>query len=69
MATVSFIHVNKVYPGGVHAVRDLNLDVRDGELVVLVGPSGCGKTTTLRHARRARGRHLRRNPHRRSPRQ
>jgi multiple sugar transport system ATP-binding protein len=48
MATVSFKNVNKIYPGGQHAVRDLNLDVRDGELVVLVGPSGCGKSTTLR---------------------
>jgi ABC-type sugar transport system ATPase subunit len=48
MATVSFINVNKVYPGGFHAVRGLNLEVRDGEFVVLVGPSGCGKSTTLR---------------------
>jgi ABC-type sugar transport system ATPase subunit len=48
MATVSFIDVNKVYAGGFHAVRDLNLEVGDGEFVVLVGPSGCGKSTTLR---------------------
>jgi ABC-type sugar transport system ATPase subunit len=48
MATVSFINVNKIYPGGSHAVRDFNLEVRDGEFVVLVGPSGCGKSTTLR---------------------
>jgi multiple sugar transport system ATP-binding protein len=48
MATVAFINVDKIYPGGIHAVRDLNLSVADGELVVLVGPSGCGKTTTLR---------------------
>jgi ABC-type sugar transport system ATPase subunit len=40
--------VSKCYPGGIHAVRDLCLNVRDGEHVVLVGPSGCGKTTTLR---------------------
>ncbi|HYO23452.1 MAG TPA: sn-glycerol-3-phosphate ABC transporter ATP-binding protein UgpC, partial [Lacipirellulaceae bacterium] len=39
---------DKVYPGGYHAVRSLNLEVRDGEFVVLVGPSGCGKSTTLR---------------------
>jgi ABC-type sugar transport system ATPase subunit len=48
MATVSFRNVNKVYAGGYHAVRDLNLEVGNGEFVVLVGPSGCGKSTTLR---------------------
>jgi multiple sugar transport system ATP-binding protein len=40
--------VSKHYPGGVEAVRDLDLRVADGELMVIVGPSGCGKTTTLR---------------------
>ncbi len=48
MATVSFQQVNKQYPGGFQAVRDLNLEIADGEFVVLVGPSGCGKSTTLR---------------------
>jgi multiple sugar transport system ATP-binding protein len=48
MAMVSFSHVQKTYPDGTTAVRDLTLDVDDGELVVLVGPSGCGKTTVLR---------------------
>ena len=48
MATVTFQNINKIYPGGFHAVRDLNLDIADGEFVVLVGPSGCGKSTTLR---------------------
>jgi multiple sugar transport system ATP-binding protein len=48
MATVELEHVTKVYPNGAEAVSDLNLDVADGEFMVLVGPSGCGKTTTLR---------------------
>ncbi len=47
MATVTFDHVYKRY-GEVPAVADLNLEVRDGEFMVLVGPSGCGKTTSLR---------------------
>lgn len=48
MAKVSLENVNKVYPGNVKAVDDFNLDIKDGEFVVLVGPSGCGKSTTLR---------------------
>ncbi len=48
MASVQFKNINKIYPGGFHAVRDLDLDIADGEFVVLVGPSGCGKSTTLR---------------------
>jgi multiple sugar transport system ATP-binding protein len=48
MATVDLEQINKLYSNGFHAVRDLNLDVRDGEFMVLVGPSGCGKTTALR---------------------
>src|ERR687897_781944 len=48
MATVSFSNVSKRYPNGYHAVKDLNLEIADGEFVVLVGPSGCGKSTTLR---------------------
>jgi len=40
--------VSKRYPSGQVAVRELSLDVRDGETSILVGPSGCGKTTTLR---------------------
>ena len=48
MAEVVLERVQKTYPNGVQAVRDLNLTVADGELIVLVGPSGCGKTTTLR---------------------
>src|SRR5262245_37140059 len=48
MAQVQLEQVSKVYPGGVAAVREVTLDIADGEFVALVGPSGCGKTTTLR---------------------
>ncbi len=47
MATVTFENVNKIY-GDFQAVKDLNLEIGDGEFMVLVGPSGCGKTTSLR---------------------
>jgi multiple sugar transport system ATP-binding protein len=47
MAQVAMRSLNKMYDE-VHAVKDVNLDIRDKEFVVLVGPSGCGKTTTLR---------------------
>ncbi len=48
MAAIRFAHVSKTYPGGHVAVRDLNLEIEDGEFLVLVGPSGCGKSTALR---------------------
>ncbi len=48
MAQVSFSDVRKVYPDGTVAVKDLSLEIPDGELMVFVGPSGCGKTTALR---------------------
>jgi multiple sugar transport system ATP-binding protein len=48
VAGVTFQGVAKVYPDGTRAVNDLNLEVEDGEFMVLVGPSGCGKTTALR---------------------
>jgi ABC-type sugar transport system ATPase subunit len=48
MASVTLQHVDKVFPNGVLALRDVNLELADGELFVLVGPSGSGKTTTLR---------------------
>ena len=48
MATLKLKDLNKVYPNGVQAVFDFNLDIADREFVVLVGPSGCGKSTTLR---------------------
>ena len=48
MATLKLKNINKVYPNGVQAVFDFNLDIRDKEFIVFVGPSGCGKSTTLR---------------------
>ena len=48
MAGITIERVSKVYGDGTLAVDDLNLEVEDGEFVVLVGPSGCGKTTALR---------------------
>jgi multiple sugar transport system ATP-binding protein len=48
MARIALHRVSKVYPGGVRAVDDLDLEVADGEFFALLGPSGCGKTTLLR---------------------
>ncbi|MDE5859736.1 MAG: ATP-binding cassette domain-containing protein, partial [Oscillospiraceae bacterium] len=48
MASLSLRSIYKKYPGGVVAVSDVNLEIRDKEFVILVGPSGCGKSTTLR---------------------
>src|SRR5574341_704285 len=48
MANVSIRRLNKKYDNGFHAVKDVDLEIRDKEFLVLVGPSGCGKTTTLR---------------------
>ena len=48
MASVTLEHVKKIYDGGVVAVQDFNLEIKDKEFVVFVGPSGCGKSTTLR---------------------
>ena len=48
MASLSLRHVYKRYPGGVTAVSDFNLEIKDKEFIILVGPSGCGKSTTLR---------------------
>ena len=49
MATVTFAQASRIYPGSAHpAVDSLDLEIFDGEFLVLVGPSGCGKSTTLR---------------------
>ena len=48
MATMEFKNINKIYPNGVQAVFDFNMEVHSGEFIVFVGPSGCGKSTTLR---------------------
>ena len=48
MASLSLRHIYKKYPGGVTAVSDFNLEIKDKEFIVFVGPSGCGKSTTLR---------------------
>src|SRR3954468_23393649 len=48
MAQIQFQGVTKRYPDGFEAVKHMNLDIRDGEFMILVGPSGCGKSTALR---------------------
>jgi sn-glycerol 3-phosphate transport system ATP-binding protein len=48
MAAITIENLGKTYTGGVSAVRGIDIDIRDGEFVVLVGPSGCGKSTLLR---------------------
>ncbi len=48
MSSLSFKHIYKKYPGGVTAVSDFCLEVKDKEFIIFVGPSGCGKSTTLR---------------------
>lgn len=48
MASITFDEIGKIYPGGTRAIADVNIQVEDGEFVVLVGPSGCGKSTLLR---------------------
>src|ERR671937_435692 len=48
MADIVFDHVTKRYPDGFEAVKSIDLDIGDGEFMILVGPSGCGKSTALR---------------------
>src|ERR671914_634996 len=48
MAQIKLENITKRYPDGYEAVKDMNLEIQDGEFVILVGPSGCGKSTALR---------------------
>src|SRR5699024_791884 len=48
MGSITLKSLNKIYPGGVKAVKDFSLEIQDKEFMVLVGPSGCGKSTVLR---------------------
>ncbi|MBW8322794.1 MAG: sn-glycerol-3-phosphate ABC transporter ATP-binding protein UgpC, partial [Rhizobium sp.] len=48
MASILIDQVSKIYDGGVHAVKAIDIAIEDGEFIVLVGPSGCGKSTLLR---------------------
>ena len=48
MASLDLVKLNKIFPNGTHAVKDVSLKIEDKEFVVLVGPSGCGKSTVLR---------------------
>ncbi len=48
MGAIKINSVGKIYPNGTRALEDVNIEINDGEFVVLVGPSGCGKTTLLR---------------------
>ena len=60
VADVRLIGLSERFRDGTDALLDLNLDIADGEFLVLVGPSGCGKTTALRADRRSRRHRLRR---------
>jgi multiple sugar transport system ATP-binding protein len=48
MSELILKNINKIYPGGIQAVYDFNIEVEHGEFIILVGPSGCGKSTVLR---------------------
>ena len=65
MASVTLDKINKLYDNGFHAVRDLDLEIADGEFLVLVGPSGCGKIDRTADGGRAGGHQHRRDEDRR----
>ena len=69
MAGIQFDDVTKRYDDGFEAVKHMNLEIADGEFMILVGPSGCGKSTALRMIAGPRGHHRRRDAHRRHGRQ
>ena len=48
MADITLDKVSKRFPDGFEAVKQMDLDIKDGEFMILVGPSGCGKSTALR---------------------
>ena len=48
MANITFKSMGKVYPGGVRAISDFNLEIKNEEFIIFIGPSGCGKSTMLR---------------------
>ena len=48
MAEIILKNITKEYENGFQAVKNINLEIKDNEFVILVGPSGCGKSTTLR---------------------
>src|SRR5205807_3350659 len=48
MSNIALEHITKRYGDGFEAVKDMNLEIKDGEFMILVGPSGCGKSTALR---------------------
>ena len=48
MSSLTLHNLTKTYPNGYHSVKNISLEIKDGELIVLQGPSGCGKSTILR---------------------
>ena len=59
MASLSIRDVYKTYPNGVPVLKGVNIDIDDGQFLILVGGSGCGKSTLAQHDRRPRDRDAR----------